>query len=152
MGIDRAKSGRVLHLHPKYAMLYRLRPQLGNVVHDLESYPLVFPNKEFIMSTISKPGANPIAAALLTWLVLGIGHVVINGQSKKWVITLIATFIGSLLCVLPGIIIGILSVIDSYQTAVRLQKGEAIPENEYSNSMLYKVCKIMDKSATCSVA
>lgn len=104
------------------------------------------------MPTISKPGANPIAAALLTWFVLGIGHIVINGQSKKWVITLVATIIGSILCVLPGIVIGILSVIDSYQTAERLQKGEEIPENEYSNAMLYKVCKMLDKSATCANA
>ncbi len=104
------------------------------------------------MSTVSKPDANPIAAALLTWFVLGIGHVVINGQSKKWVITLVATIIGSILCVLPGVIIGILSVVDSYQTAVRLQGGEEMPENEYSNEMLYKVCKFIDKSATCKSA
>ena len=104
------------------------------------------------MSTISKPGANPIAAALLTWFVLGIGHIVINGQTKKWVITLVASLIGSILCVLPGIVIGILSVIDSYQTAERLKNGEEIPENEYSNAMLYKACKILDKTATCANA
>ena len=104
------------------------------------------------MSTIQKPGANPIVAALLTWFVLGIGHIVINGQQKKWLITLVATLVGSFLCVLPGILIGILSVVDSYQTAVRLQSGEAIPENEYSNALLYKICKIMDKTATCSAA
>ncbi|MCA9131008.1 MAG: hypothetical protein KDB22_28185 [Planctomycetales bacterium] len=104
------------------------------------------------MTTIKKPDANPIAAALLTWFVLGIGHVVINGQSNKWVMTLIATIIGSILCVLPGIVIAILSVIDSYQTAVRLQAGEEIPVNEYSNAMLYKVCRLIDKNATCKSA
>ena len=45
-------------------------------------------------NTISKPDANPVVAALLTWLVFGIGHLVINGQQRKWLFTLIATFIG----------------------------------------------------------
>lgn len=101
------------------------------------------------MEMISKPDANPIASALLTWFVVGIGHVVINGQTSKWIFTLIASIIGTILCVIPGIVIGILSTIDSYQTAERLQKGEKIPENEYSNVLLYKICKIMDSKATC---
>lgn len=104
------------------------------------------------MAMISKPDANPIAAALLTWFILGIGHIVINGQTNKWIMTLIATLIGTILCVLPGIVVGILSVVDSYQTAVRLSKGESIEENEYSNALLYKVCKIIDKKATCKAA
>ncbi len=104
------------------------------------------------MSMISKPDANPIAAAILTWFVLGIGHIVINGQTNKWLMTLVVTFIGSFLCVLPGIILGILSVIDSYQTAKRLKAGESIPENEYSNVLLFKVCKLIDKKATCKLA
>lgn len=104
------------------------------------------------MAKISKPDANPIAAALLTWFVLGIGHIVINGQTNKWVITLVVTLIGSILCVFPGIVLGILSVVDSYQTAERLSKGETIDENEYSNVLLYKVCKLIDKKATCKFA
>lgn len=104
------------------------------------------------MAKISKPDANPIAAALLTWFVFGIGHIVINGQTNKWVITLVVTLIGSILCVLPGVVLGILSVVDSYQTAERLSKGETIDENEYSNVLLYKVCKLIDKKATCKFA
>ncbi len=104
------------------------------------------------MTTISKPDANPIAAAILTWFVLGIGHIVINGQTNKWIWTIVVTFIGSFLCVLPGIVLGILSVVDSYKTAERLKAGESIPENEYSNVLLYKVCKIFDKKATCKFA
>lgn len=104
------------------------------------------------MAMISKPDANPIAAALLTWFVFGIGHIVINGQTNKWVMTLVVTIIGSILCVLPGIVLGVLSVVDSYQTADRLSKGETIDENEYSNVLLYKVCKIIDKKATCKFA
>jgi hypothetical protein len=43
-------------------------------------------------------------------------------------------------------------VIDSYQTAERLQKNESIPENEYSQPLLYKIMKLVDNTATCSRA
>ncbi|MBL0312066.1 MAG: hypothetical protein IPP78_04980 [Holophagaceae bacterium] len=103
-------------------------------------------------NTISKPDANPVVAALLTWLVFGIGHMVINGQQRKWLFTLIAAIVGSILCLLPGIIISILSIIDAYQTAERLHSGETIPENEYSMPMLFKIISMVDKTATCSKA
>jgi hypothetical protein len=48
------------------------------------------------MSTIKKTDANPIAAALLTWLLLNLGHLIINGQTNKWLYSLIAIFIGAL--------------------------------------------------------
>lgn len=104
------------------------------------------------MTTISKPNASPIAAALLTWFVFGIGHIVINGQTNKWIWTIVLQLIGTILCVIPGIIVGILSIIDAYQTAERLQKGETIGENEYSNKTLYSLCKMLDKKATCKFA
>lgn len=104
------------------------------------------------MTTISKPDANPIAAAILTWFVFGIGHIVINGQTNKWIMTIVVTFIGSFLCFFPGVILAILSVVDSYKTAERLKAGESIPENEYSNVLLFKVCKLIDKTATCKLA
>ena len=103
-------------------------------------------------NTITKPDANPVLAALLTWLVFGIGHMVINGQQRKWLFTLIATFEGSILCVLPGLVIGILSIIDAYQTAERLKGGETIPEDEYSMPLLFKIIKMVDKEATCAKA
>lgn len=104
------------------------------------------------MSTISKPDANPVLAAVLTWLVFGTGHFFINGQQRKWLFTLVATLVGSILCFLPGIVIAILSIIDAYKTAERLHAGEAIPENEYSMPLLFKVISMIDKTATCSVA
>ncbi|MCP4479589.1 MAG: hypothetical protein GY880_23240 [Planctomycetaceae bacterium] len=104
------------------------------------------------MTMISKPDANPIAAAILTWFVFGIGHIVINGQTNKWIMTIVVTIIGSILCFLPGLVLGILSVVDSYKTAERLKAGESIPENEYSNVLLFKVCKLIDKKATCKLA
>ena len=105
-----------------------------------------------IQKTIHKPDANPIAAALLTWFVFGLGHLIINGQQRKWIFTLIATLVGSCLCVLPGLVIGILSVVDAYQTAERLQGGEEIGENEYSQPFLFKIISLIDKEATCSRA
>ena len=98
------------------------------------------------MAQITKPDANPIAAALLSWFVIGVGHIVINGQANKWVMTIVATMIGSLLCVFPGILIAILSVVDSYQTAERLKNGETIEENEYSLPLLYNICKIFSRN------
>ena len=102
--------------------------------------------------TIKKPDANPVVALLLTWFVFGLGHLIVNGQQRKWLFTLIAGIIGSFLCILPGMLIGILSIIDSYQTAQRLQAGEEIPENEYSQPLLFKIMKLVDKEATCSKA
>ena len=104
------------------------------------------------MKTIQKPDANPMVSALLTLFVFQSGHIFTNGQSKKWIMILVSTFIGSILCCVPGMVIGILSVIDSHQTATRLQAGEEIGENEYSNPTLFKICKIIDKTATCKAA
>ncbi len=103
-------------------------------------------------NTIQKPDANPIVAALLTWLVFGLGHWLINGQQRKWLYTLIAVMVGMVLCCLPGVFISILSIVDAFQTAQRLQAGEAIPENEYSLPLLFKIISIVDKQATCSKA
>lgn len=100
--------------------------------------------------TITKPEANPVLALLLTWFVLGTGHYFINGQQRKWLYTLIAGLVGTLLCCLPGMIIGICSIIDAYQTAERLQKGETIGENEYTFPLLFKIMSKFDKEATCS--
>lgn len=104
------------------------------------------------MANISKPDANPVVALLLTWFVFGLGHLIINGQQRKWIFTLLGGIIGSFLCLLPGLVISIFSIIDAYQTAERLQKGESIPENEYTFVPLFKIMKIVDSTATCSKA
>ncbi len=101
--------------------------------------------------TIRKPDANPIVAALLC-LVLGLGHLLINGQQRKWLFVLVSSFVGTFLCCLPGFVIGILSVVDAYQTAERLQAGEEIGEDEYSQPFLFKIISMVDKEATCSKA
>jgi uncharacterized membrane protein len=105
-----------------------------------------------VAKTITKPDANPIVALLLTLFVLGLGHLVVNGQQRKWMYTLLASLVGSCACIIPGIVISILSVIDAYQTALRLQAGETIGENEYTFAPLFKVVSYIDKEATCKNA
>src|SRR5687767_6054374 len=100
------------------------------------------------MPDIKKPDANPVVALVLTWWVFNLGHLIVNGQQRKWMYSLIAIIIGSFLCVIPGLIIQIFSIIDAYQTAERLKNGETIGENEYTHPMLFKVCSMIDKTAT----
>lgn len=100
-------------------------------------------------NTIHRPDANPPVALLLT-LVFGLGHLVVNGQQRKWLYTLLATVAGYIACCLPGFVIAILSIVDAYQTAERLQAGETIGENEYTFAPLFKVVSLVDKTATCS--
>jgi hypothetical protein len=105
-----------------------------------------------LSKTISKPDANPVVALLLTLFVLGLGHLIVNGQQRKWMYTLLASVVGSCACLVPGMVISILSVIDAYQTALRLQAGETIGENEYTFAPLFKVISYVDKEATCKNA
>ena len=101
---------------------------------------------------ISKPDANPVLAAILTWFAFGLGHVIVNGQTNKWIWIMVTSMVGMILCCIPGMVISILSIIDAYQTAVRLKSGETIGQNEYSFPLLYKMCKFLDKKATCKNA
>jgi hypothetical protein len=104
------------------------------------------------MANVTKPDANPILALILTLLVFGIGHVVVNGQQRKWLFCLLATILGIFLCCVGATVISILSTIEAYQTALRLQKGETIGENEYTFVPMFKVARLLDKTATCSKA
>ena len=101
---------------------------------------------------IRKPDSDPVLALLLSIFYFNLGHFAINGQSRKWGLILLTSFFGSILCWLPGIFVWVLSCIDAYKTAERLKSGEAIPENEYSLPLLYKIVNILDKTATCSRA
>ncbi|HXB55077.1 MAG TPA: hypothetical protein VN461_09865 [Vicinamibacteria bacterium] len=103
-------------------------------------------------NTIHKPDANPVLALVLSVLLVGLGHLVPNGQQRKFLFNLLATLAGTCACLVPGIVIAVLSIIDAYQTALRLQNGETIPENEYTFAPYFKVVKIIDKTATCSGA
>jgi hypothetical protein len=101
---------------------------------------------------VYRPDANPILALVVSIVLpspMGFGPVY-NGQLSKWCVIMLVEFIGYLLCVLPGVFIRVLSIIDTYQTAVRLKAGESIYENEYSMPLLHKIVQIIDKSATCA--
>ena len=100
------------------------------------------------MADVTKPDADPLISALLTAFIFNLGHLLINGQQRKFIYTLVARFVGTILCVLPGVVVSVLSIIDSYQTAERLKKGETIGENEYSFELLYKIMKNIDSTAT----
>jgi len=107
------------------------------------------------MSTISKPGANPILAAILSWggfPCFALGHLIINGQTKKWLFTLICTILCAFCLLIPGLVMAVLSMVDAYQTATRLAAGEEIPEGEFSNPLLFKVVSMIYKDATCANA
>jgi hypothetical protein len=98
-----------------------------------------------IMAKISKPDANPMIAALLC-LILSLGHFIINGQQKKWLMILVASIVLSFTCC-GGILMLILSIMDAYKTATKLKAGKEIDENEYSVKLLYTICKIIHKDA-----
>ncbi len=94
------------------------------------------------MAKISKPDANPIVAALLC-CILNLGHLVTNGQKKKWICSTIIIFVSC--CLSP--IMAILSIIDAYKTAEKLKAGKEIDENEYSFKPFYTICKFVHKDA-----
>ena len=98
------------------------------------------------MAKISKPDANPTVAAPLS-LIWGLGHFVTNGQKQKWIKIVIAQLIGLLFCCVGSTVVGILSIIDAYKTAKKLQAGKEVDENEYSFAPLFKIVKLIHKEA-----
>lgn len=99
------------------------------------------------MKQIHRPDANPVVALLLNIFVLpGLGDMVI-GQTNKGVMVFLCALIGTCLCCVPGWVVAILSHIDTYQCAAALQRGETLGENEYKQEWLFKIVRIIDKSA-----
>src|SRR5260370_17344908 len=98
---------------------------------------------------IQKADADPTIAAVVS-LFFDLGHLLTNGQQRKWVFTTIAVHVGFVLCCLPGIVLRILSVIDAYQPAHRLQTGEVLGENEYSYPLLFKLVRMLSTTPTCA--
>ena len=100
---------------------------------------------------ISKPDANPVVALVLTAFVFGLGHVIVNGQTNKWVWILVTSMVGSVLCCIPGFVVHT-EHLRCIQDGRKAQKRRTIEQNEYSLPLLYKMCKILDKKATCKNA
>lgn len=104
------------------------------------------------MAVLEKKGVNPVVAVIANWFVLGILGYILLGQTSKSIKFLITGIIGSICCVIPGMIIGILGLVDVYQVAVAVENGEEVDEHEYKNALLFKICKIIDKDAICKAA
>jgi hypothetical protein len=94
------------------------------------------------MAKISKPDANPMVAVLLC-LVLQLGHFLINGQQKKWLMILVVQIISCCF----GPIWLVLGMIEAYKTAQKLKAGKEVDENEYSFKIVYTICKFIHKDA-----
>jgi hypothetical protein len=104
--------------------------------------------------TISKPKANPMLVALITFfLPFYIGHVM-NGQPAKCILSNVFTILMVVCCCCCGIgliflPLRFISALEAYKTAERLKNGEEIGKNEYSIPLFYKICKVFHKKATC---
>jgi TM2 domain-containing membrane protein YozV len=61
---------------------------------------------------------NPALAAVLS-IISGLGQIY-NGQLAKGIMFFVGAFIGWFLLVVPGIIIGVLSMVDAYKTAQKI--------------------------------
>lgn len=99
------------------------------------------------MANVENKRINPVVALIANWFVFGILGYILIGQTKKGVMVVIATIIGSVLCFLPGLLIAVLGLVDVFVTAQAIEKGLEIDENEYKNELLYKIVKIIHKDA-----
>jgi TM2 domain-containing membrane protein YozV len=100
------------------------------------------------MKQLQNSNINPIVPLLLNVFVLpGLGDMML-GQNQKGIMVILCSLVGICLCCVPGAAVIILSHIDVYMCAAALQRGETIGENEYRQELLYKIVKVIDKSAT----
>ena len=97
------------------------------------------------MAILENKGKSPVVVALANFCCFGILGYILIGQSSKALLVFIATIVLSLVGV--GIIISILAIIDGYQVAEAIEKGEEIDENEYKLEILYTIMKIVHKDA-----
>lgn len=92
-------------------------------------------------------GLNPIAAAVASWLCAPLGYLLV-GQTNKGVYVFMATLIGFCLCLLPGVVIAILGIVDTYSVAKAVSEGQHVGKNEYRMELLYKIVRTLDNTAT----
>ncbi|MDR2560898.1 MAG: FHA domain-containing protein [Holophagales bacterium] len=122
---------------------------------------------------VFRPGADAASACILTLFLLGAGHMIVNGQQRKWAFNVLALFLASivscilahllpptafggsnagiyavlLIWLLPMIIIHVLYSIDAFMTGKSLRYGRTLHEDEYSLPLLYSIVRIFDKMA-----
>lgn len=97
------------------------------------------------MAAITKKDTSPIVALIANLCCFGILGYVLIGQTNKGLFTFIVALVLSFVGV--GFIVSILGLIDVYQVAEAIQRGETIDENEYKLEILYKIMSIVDKNA-----
>jgi TM2 domain-containing membrane protein YozV len=81
-------------------------------------------------------GKNPVIAAILSFFIPGLGQVY-NGEGfLKGLIYLIATLIGYLLLVLPGLVIWLYGIYNAYSTAKKVNEGILPYKNVSAGTMI----------------
>jgi TM2 domain-containing membrane protein YozV len=84
---------------------------------------------------------NPIYAFIMSFFIPGLGQAY-NGQVKKAFFILIGTLIGSLLFLIPGLIVWIYGLYDAYKTSKAINEGK-IEYNESKYFILFLIIAII---------
>lgn len=74
----------------------------------------------------TNPEKSPVIAALCSIIFTGLGQVY-NGYIGRGFVILLGTFIGSLLFVIPGLLVAIYGIYDAYKTAKRMNARDPVP-------------------------
>jgi len=124
---------------------------------------------------VFRPGADAASAWILTWFLLGAGHIIVNGQQRKWAFNFLTVFLAGIIsCILAHLIpatafgpskagfyavlliwllpmafMHVLYTIDAFKTGKSLRRGKTIHEDEYLLPLLYSIVRIFDKMAKC---
>ena len=99
------------------------------------------------MAALENKQVEPVVAVLANWFVMGFLGYVLLGQTNKGVMVMLCAFIGSMICLLPGMLVAILGLMDVHAVATAVKAGEVVDENEYKNKTLYGIAKIIHKDA-----
>lgn len=92
-------------------------------------------------------GISPLVAAAASFLCTPLGHILL-GQTRKGVFILISGVLGLLACCVGSTVVVILGIIDSYNVAKAVEMGQQVGVNEYRVELLYKIVRLLDKTAT----
>ena len=94
----------------------------------------VLPLLRFMSKLIHRPETSPLAIGVFNLLFLGGGGYLMIGQRRKAILAMVSTMISACVCV--GLVIPLVTAVDAYRLACKLQAGESIGEQECSVSVL----------------
>ncbi len=100
------------------------------------------------MANLQKKGSNPTIIAVANLFIFGALGYFLIGQNDKGIKILILTAVLSLIGGI-GIIIAVLAALDGMEVAKAVEAGSEVDANEYKNEILFKIMKIIDKTAIC---